>query len=182
MAKNNNAKMTQLDIEEQYQTCKRASFFRRLGAYIYDLFTISVVVFIATLSAIMVVLIASKVGAIDLTLYKGASDFLGQSLVFLIYLSVVIIGFFAYFWSQIGQTFGMKICRIRVQNSDGSNITFTQSLIRIATSAFGLGSFMALLKDRNAFQDLWAECEVVVLPKELSNWKGFSAILNLDKK
>ena len=68
------------------------------------------------------------------------------------------------------------------KNSDGSNITFTQSLIRIATSAFGLGSFMALLKDRNAFQDLWAECEVVVLPKELSNWKGFSAILNLDKK
>lgn len=169
MAKNNNAKTTQLNIEEQYQTCERASFFRRLGAYIYDLFAIGAVLMFATVLALIVVVIADKIGSIDLTLYKDSADFLGHSLLFLIYLSVVIIGFYAYFWSRAGQTIGMKAWRLRVQNSDGSNITFTQALIRIATSAFGLGSVMALLKDRNAFQDLWAECEVVVLTKELSN-------------
>jgi len=67
----------------------------------------------------------------------------------------------------------MKVVQLRVQNSDGSNISFTQAAIRLATSAFGLGSFMALLKDRNAFQDLWAECEVVVLPKSLNKWTLF---------
>jgi len=184
MANKNNAKTTPLSLEEQYQACERASFFKRLGAYIYDLFAIGAVLMFATVLALIFVVIADKLGAIDLSLYKDSADFLGQSLVFLIYLSIVIIGFYAYFWSKAGQTIGMKAWRLRVQNSDGSNITFTQALIRIATSAFGLGTIMALLKDRNAFQDLWAECEVIVMTKELSNWKGFKgmAFMDEDKK
>jgi len=155
MVKHNNTKTPQLSLAEQYQSCERASFFKRLGAYIYDLFALGAVLMLATVLALLTVVIASKAGAIDLSVYKDTADYLGQSLVFLIYLSVVIIVFFAYFWSQAGQTIGMKAWRLRVQNSDGSNISFTQALIRLSTSAFGLGNVMALLKDRNAFQDLW---------------------------
>ena len=136
---------------------------------------------LATVLALLTVVIASKAGAIDLSVYKDTADYLGQSLVFLIYLSVVIIVFFAYFWSQAGQTIGMKAWRLRVQNSDGSNISFTQALIRLSTSAFWLGNVMALLKDRNAFQDLWGECEVIVMTKELSNWKGFKGMAFMDE-
>ncbi|WP_298941469.1 RDD family protein [uncultured Psychromonas sp.] len=184
MVKHNNTKTPQLSLAEQYQSCERASFFKRLGAYIYDLFALGAVLMLATVLALLAVVIASKVGAIDLSVYKDTADYLGQSLVFLIYLSVVIIGFFTYFWSQAGQTIGMKAWRLRVQNSDGSNISFTQALIRLSTSAFGLGNVMALLKDRNAFQDLWGECEVIVMTKELSNWKGFKgmAFMDEDKK
>jgi len=184
MVKHNNTKTPQLSLAEQYQSCERASFFKRLGAYIYDLFALGAVLMLATVLALLTVVIASKAGAIDLSVYKDTADYLGQSLVFLIYLSVVIIVFFAYFWSQAGQTIGMKAWRLRVQNSDGSNISFTQALIRLSTSAFGLGNVMALLKDRNAFQDLWGECEVIVMTKELSNWKGFKgmAFMDEDKK
>ena len=184
MVKHNNTKIPQLSLAEQYQSCERASFFKRLGAYIYDLFALGAVLMLATVLALLAVVIANKAGVIDLSVYKDTADYLGQSLVFLIYLSVVIIGFFTYFWSQAGQTIGMKAWRLRVQNSDGSNISFTQALIRLSTSAFGLGNVMALLKDRNAFQDLWGECEVIVMTKELSNWKGFKgmAFMDEDKK
>jgi hypothetical protein len=38
--------------------------------------------------------------------------------------------------------------------------------------------------DKSAFQDQWAECEMVVLTKELSDWKGFKgmAFMDQDKK
>jgi len=181
MVKHNNTKTPQLSLAEQYQSCERASFFKRLGAYIYDLFALVAVLMLATVLALLAVAIAGKMGAIDLSVYKDTADYLGQSLVFLIYLSIVIIGFFTYFWSKAGQTIGMKAWRLRVQNSDGSNISFTQALIRLSTSAFGLGNVMALLKDRNAFQDLWGECEVIVMTKELSNWKGFKGMAFMDE-
>lgn len=181
MTKHNTPKINALSLAEQYQACERASFFKRLGAYIYDLFALGAVLMLATVLALIAVAIANNVGYIDLTLYKDTADYLAQSLVFLIYLSLVIIGFYTYFWSKAGQTIGMKAWRLRVQNSDGSNISFTQALIRLSTSAFGLGNIMALLKDRNAFQDLWGECEVIVMTKELSNWKGFKGMAFMDE-
>ncbi len=49
----------------------------------------------------------------------------------------------------------------------GSNIRVTQALIRLATSAFGLGNLLCVFNRAHprAFQDIWAECEVVVLGK-----------------
>lgn len=131
---------------------------------------------LATVFAILAVIIGNKSGLINLSAYQDIADYLANNLLFAGYLAVVIIAFYGYFWSKEGQTIGMKAWRLRVQNSDGSNITFTQSLIRMATSAFGLGNFMALFQDRNAFQDLWAECEVVVLSKELNNGNGFKGL------
>jgi len=181
MVKNIKISTPQLALEKQYQACERASFFKRLGAYIYDVFALGAVLMLAAIFALLVVTIADKINIIDLALYQDAAQYLGKSPIYLAYLSFVIIGFYAYFWTKAGQTIGMKAWRLRVQNSDGSNITFTQSLIRMATSAFGLGNIMALLTSRNAFQDLWAETEVVVLTKELNNWKGFKGMAFMDE-
>lgn len=184
MVKHTKKKAPKLSLAEQYQHCERASFFRRLGAYIYDLFALLAVLMLAAVAALIVVIISSAMGFIDLTVYTDEADYLSNSPIFLTYLCAVIITFYAYFWTKAGQTIGMKAWHLRVQNSDGSNISFTQALIRLATSAFGLGNFMALLNDRNAFQDLWAECDVVVLTKSLSHWKGFKgmAFMDQDKK
>jgi uncharacterized RDD family membrane protein YckC len=160
--------------EELYQNCPRAGLFRRLGAYLYDLFAVAALLMLATVFAILVVMIGNHTGLINLSAYKDVADYLANNLLFAAYLAVVIIAFYGYFWSKAGQTVGMKAWRLRIQNSDGSNISFTQSLIRMATSAFGLGNFLALFQERNAFQDLWAECEVVVLTKELNSGKGLA--------
>lgn len=181
MSKRNQKKINQSTLQEQYQSCSRANFFQRVGAYLYDLFAILALLMLATIPALLVVIAGDKTGLINLSLYKDAADYLANSLAFAGYLALVIIGFYGYFWSLAGQTIGMKAWRLRVQNSDGSNISFTQSLIRMATSAFGLGNVMALFTDRNAFQDLWAECEVVVLTKELSSWKGFKGLAFMEQ-
>jgi uncharacterized RDD family membrane protein YckC len=93
------------------------------------------------------------------------ADLLSHSLLYTAWLAAIIIGFYAWFWVRAGQTIGMRAWRLRVQNKDGSNITLTQALIRMATSAFGLGTLMVLFSDKS-FQDIWAECEMVVLTKE----------------
>ncbi|HEY5716547.1 MAG TPA: RDD family protein, partial [Psychromonas sp.] len=172
------------NLQQQFQDCPRANFFRRLGAYIYDLFAVAALLMLAGIFAILIVVIANKTGLINLDAYQDIADFLASSQLFALYLAIVVIGFYGYFWTKAGQTIGMKAWRLRVQNSDGSNISFTQSLIRMATSAFGLGNLMALFSNHTAFQDSWAECEVVVLTKELSNWKGFKgmAFMDQDKK
>lgn len=181
MSKQKPKNVNKPSLTEQYQSCPRAHLFQRIGAYLYDLFAVAALLMLAAIAAILVVIIGHKTGLIDLTAYKDIADYLAHSLVFASYLGAVVIAFYAYFWVNGGQTIGMKAWRLRVQNSDGSSITFTQSLIRMATSAFGLGNFMALFSDRNAFQDLWAECEVVVLSKELSSWKGFKGLAFMDE-
>jgi len=181
MVKQQHKHLSQQALYEQYQTCPRANLFKRLGAYIYDLFALAAVLMFSVIFALLVVFISDKVGLIALSSYQDPASYLSQSTLFSAYLAIVIIGFYAYFWSKGGQTIGMKAWRLRVQNSDGSNISFTQALIRVATSAFGLGNIMVLMKSRNAFQDLWAECEVIVLTKELSNWKGFKGMGFMDE-
>lgn len=184
MAKRNQKKISKLTLQEQYQTCPRANLFKRLGAYIYDLFALAAVLMFSVIFAILAVIIFNNMGLIDLSASQDIADYLSRSTAFAAYLGLVIMAFYSYFWTKGGQTIGMKAWRLRVQNSDGSNISFTQSLIRMTTSAFGLGNLLVLLKNRNAFQDLWAECEVVVLTKELSNWKGFKGMgfMDEDKK
>ena len=182
MAKRKQKRVNKQSKETLYQSCPHANFFRRMGAYIYDLFAVAALLMIATVLAIMVVIIGNNTGLIDLNAYNDIADYLANSLIFASYLAIVTVAFYGYFWSKAGQTIGMKAWRLRVQNSDGSNISFTQSLIRMATSAFGLGNIFALFSNRNAFQDLWAECEVVVLTKELNNWQGFKGLLFADKE
>jgi len=184
MAKQKHSKDNKETLQNRYQGCPRATFFRRLGAYIYDLFAIAAVLMVAGIVAILVVILSSKIGLIDLEGYQDVAAYLAQNTLFALYLALVMVGFYGYFWTKAGQTLGMKAWRLRVQNSDGSNIRFTQAVIRMATSAFGLGNILALFSDRNAFQDLWGECEVVVLSKELSNWKGFKGMgfMDQDKK
>ena len=171
MVKRKQKRVNKQSREELYQNCPRADFIKRMGAYFIDLIVVSVLLLLATVFAVLVVMIGNKAGLIDLSAFKDISDYLAHNLVFAGYLAIVTIAFYGYFWSKAGQTIGMKICRLRVQNSDGSNISYTQSLIRMATSAFGLGNLFAITPNRNAFQDLWAECEVIVLTKELNNRK-----------
>ncbi len=171
MSKKNITKKVPVSLLEQYQNSPHAHFFKRLGAYVYDVMVLIAVLMLATAIALTVVIIAHKMGILDLSAYRDTADYLSKNSIFIVYLALIIAGFFSYFWTKAGQTIGMKAWRLRVQNSDGSNISIMQSLIRLSTSAFGLGNILALFQNRNAFQDLWAECEVVVLSKELNNSK-----------
>ena len=182
MAKHTPKKTDKASPQDLYQGSPRANFFKRLGAYVYDLFAIFALLMLATATAVIIVASSVKMGLMDLANYQDVGDYLAHNTLFAAFLAIVAIAFYGYFWSKGGQTIGMKAWSLRVQNSDGSNINFTQALIRMATSALGLGNFSALFQNSNAFQDLWAECEVIVLTKELNKLKGFNGKADQDKK
>jgi uncharacterized RDD family membrane protein YckC len=79
--------------------------------------------------------------------------------------------FFAFFWTHSGQTLGMQAWRIKVQNPDGSAISWRQSLLRCCTSPFsllalGLG-YLCMLVDplQRTVPDRVSGSQVVRVPR-----------------
>ena len=58
-------------------------------------------------------------------------------------LFLVLYLFFAYFWTRGGQTLGMQVWRVRIQNLDGVSVSWSQALRRYVTAAAVV--FLALL-------------------------------------
>lgn len=58
-------------------------------------------------------------------------------------LFLVLYLFFAYFWTRIGQTLGMQVWRVRIENLDGTSVSWTQALLRYGTAAAAI--FLTML-------------------------------------
>ncbi|KFN18467.1 RDD family protein [Aeromonas bestiarum] len=144
-----------------------AGLLRRLGALLYDYLVVISLLIIAGFIGMGVAHLLLATGAATIPEGKDASWLL-TSPIYSAWLAFIICGFYTWFWTRAGQTIGMRAWRLRIQNADGSNIRITQALIRLATAAFGLGNLMCLFnrKAPRAFQDIWSECEVVVLGKQ----------------
>ncbi len=77
--------------------------------------------------------------------------------------------FFSFFWTHSGQTLGMQAWRIKVQNADGSSISWRQALLRYASApiallALGLGYLMMLVDPQHrTLPDLVSGSQVVKL-------------------
>ncbi|WBA19212.1 RDD family protein [Salinivibrio kushneri] len=156
--------------------CPTAGFFRRLAAWLYDLLVVAALLMLAG-GAMMAVLALAQVLGMSIAPYQDISDFLTHHPIvnplYTAYLACVIGGFYGYFWCKAGQTLGMRAWRLKLQNTDGSNIRPTQAVIRLATACFGLGNLVVIFDINNrAFQDHFAECDMIVLPKPVKNKKN----------
>ncbi|MEN5090229.1 RDD family protein [Pseudomonas protegens] len=84
----------------------------------------------------------------------------------------VLFGFFAKFWTHSGQTLGMQVWGIRVQNADGSRISLWQALLRFMVSiaswlCAGLGFFWVLVdKQKRSWHDIYSNTQLVRIPKK----------------
>lgn len=156
----------------------RAGFARRIGALLYDFLVIVAVIMLATAAALGIVALLVGMGII--TLHEGVdhASVLEGNWLYRLYLLAVIFWFYAGFWKRGGQTLGMRTWRLKVQNDDGSTITWRQALIRFVTALFGISNLGVLFNNNNlAWHDALAKCEVVVLSDEankLRNWKKFA--------
>lgn len=148
-----------------------ASLIRRLMAMLYD--------FLLCVALVMVVALAYQQGL--LRLIYGSEQLMSMSqagaldrdpmLGSLLLLS--LFAFFAYFWTRTGQTLGMQVWGLRVQNANGSAIDLWQALLRfliaIASWLFcGLGfAWMLWDKQRRTWHDIYSETRIVQLPKNI---------------
>ncbi|MBD1555456.1 RDD family protein [Vibrio sp. S9_S30] len=147
-----------------------AGLLRRLGALMYDALIILAIEMMAGGLVIAILFAFNAAGLMDYGSYVDASDLLTNhpvwSVLYTGYLAAVWVGFIVFFWTRAGQTLGMRAWKLRVQNEDGSSITVTQALIRVATSGFGLANLTVPFDPKKrAFHDIWAKTQVVVLPK-----------------
>ncbi|WP_047046314.1 RDD family protein [Vibrio mexicanus] len=152
------------------QPLPNAGLMRRLGALFYDALIILALEMMAAGLIIALLQAFEAMSILNVAPYIDISDMLSKhpvwSPLFTLYLAVVWIYFFVFFWTRAGQTLGMRAWKLQVRNQEGGRITATQALIRIATSAFGLGNLIVLFDPKNrSFQDIWAKTDVVVLPK-----------------
>lgn len=82
-----------------------------------------------------------------------------------------LFGFFTKFWTHGGQTLGMQVWGIRVQNADGSAIDLWQALLRFLLSivswlCLGLGFLWILWdKQKRSWHDIYSNSRIVQLPK-----------------
>lgn len=117
------------DAEELFPP---ATFTKRALAIIYDGLISIAVLLVATWVYTMIA--GWIVGWEQYEQMAEAGQLSGDpGLTFVLFL--VLYLFFAYFWTRIGQTLGMQVWRIRIENLDGTSVSWTQALLRYGTAA-----------------------------------------------
>lgn len=139
-----------------------APLWRRLAAMFYD--TLLVVALMMVTAGVYHAVINQWLLETD-DAPPGFNPFLASLLVF------VTFGFFTCFWTRKGQTLGMQVWRIRVQNQDGGAISLWQCLLRFMIAIPGVGLalagvlWMKIDREGKTWQDRYSMSEVVLLPK-----------------
>ncbi|EZO25663.1 RDD family protein [Pseudomonas aeruginosa] len=146
-----------------------AGLVRRLAAMFYDLLLCVALMMVVTLVYQQGIL-RLIYGSDHLRELADRGALIGDPLLSTL-LVFALFGFFAKFWTHNGQTLGMQVWGLRVQNRDGSAISLLQALLRfmIAIASWlclGLGFLWMLWdKDKRTWHDRYSESQVVRLPK-----------------
>lgn len=147
-----------------------AGLIRRFAALFYD--------FLLCVALVMVVTLIYQQGLLRLIhggerlLAMSQAGALDRDPVLASLLLLSLFGFFAYFWVRTGQTLGMQVWGVRVQNTDGSSISIWQALLRFMVAiaswlCLGLGFLWALgNRQRKTWHDIYSESVLVRLPKD----------------
>lgn len=153
--------------EPTAETAPIAGFWPRIGAIVYDSLLVVGITALASAVGTGIAALLIKLELVDISAYEDIAAYTGDQIWFAALVWGSVMAFYLWFWTHGGQTMGMRAWRLRVQNSDGSMISLTQALIRLATAALGLGNLLVPFDHKNrSFQDHWAGCDVLRLSKE----------------
>ena len=142
---------------------------RRLAAMFYDFLLCTALLIVTTF--VYKLILMSFIGEAKLRALSESGSLDGDPLLSTI-LFFVLFGFFAKFWTHSGQTLGMQVWGVRVQNADGSRISLWQALLRFVVSiaswlCAGLGFIWSLVdKKQRAWHDIYSDTQLVRIPKK----------------
>ena len=141
---------------------------RRLAAMFYDFLLCTALLIVTTF--IYKLIMMSVIGEAKMRALSEAGALDGDPLLSTI-LFFVLFGFFAKFWTHSGQTLGMQVWGIRVQNADGTAISLWQALLRFIVSigswlCLGLGFVWSIFDKQNrTWHDIYSNSQLVRIPK-----------------
>jgi uncharacterized RDD family membrane protein YckC len=142
---------------------------RRLAAIFYD--TLLCVALLMVTAFFYKLIWMAFIGEAKLRQLSEAGALDGDPLLSTILL-LVLFAFFAKFWTHAGQTLGMQVWGIRVQNADGTGISLWQALLRFIVAiaswlCVGLGFFWSLFdKQKRSWHDMYSETQLVRIPRQ----------------
>jgi uncharacterized RDD family membrane protein YckC len=142
---------------------------RRLAAIFYDALLCVALLMVTTF--IYKLIWMAFVGEAKLRQLSETGSLDGDPLLSTLLL-LALFAFFAKFWTHAGQTLGMQVWGIRVQNADGTGISLWQALLRFVVAiaswlCVGLGFFWSLFdKQKRSWHDMYSETQLVRIPKQ----------------
>ena len=143
--------------------------FRRLAAISYD-FLLTLALLMTTTGIYMIISDAIIGNEKYRALTEAGKTIQDPWLSSLLFITVFV--FFGFFWTKNGQTLGMQAWHLRVQNEDGTHISWNQALLRflmsiISFGGFGIGILWSLIDKKNrTWQCIFSESIIVRLPKK----------------
>lgn len=141
---------------------------RRLTVASYDLFLLIAAWMVTTFAYLGIHILVT--GEQVAQRQAEAGGFIGDYLLTLVIFAVSLL-FYVSFWTLKGQTLGMQVWRIRVQQPGDLSITRRQAVIRFLVAqlswlCLGLGFFWSLWDRRSrTWHDIVSDTELVTLPK-----------------
>ena len=146
-----------------------AGLIRRLAASFYDSLLCIALLIVVTFAYKLIQI--GIYGEAQLRQWSDAGMLDGDPLLSSLLL-ISLFAFFAKFWTHNGQTLGMQVWGVRVQNTDGSPISLCQALLRFLISIlawlpFGIGYLWMLIdKQKRSWHDIYSHSQVIKLPKD----------------
>jgi uncharacterized RDD family membrane protein YckC len=155
----------------QVQAPRPAGFFSRLEALVVDLVILSL---IQLLGSVFIKIILRFFQLYDLAeslqaLWKNSTyNLLGNSLL----MTLVVVGYFTFFWTLVGFTPGKALLGLKVVRKDGAKVSFGRSLLRFfayfISAIFLFLGFLWILWDpkRRGWHDKIAGTQVLYIPRK----------------
>jgi len=159
-------------FDEPIEQLKPAPLWRRLAAMFYDGLLAIALMMVTT--GIYTAISAILLGAAKYKLLSESGSTTHDPLLSSV-LFVTLFLFFAYFWTKSGQTLGMQVWHIRIQNGDGSSVRWTQALLRflmagVSMLILGLGYWWVLFDNsKMSWHDRFSDSYVMQIPKKNSS-------------
>lgn len=147
---------------------QRASFRRRLFAWIYDVLVVIAILMVAAGLELAVVHVLAANHWLVLPVNGDEASFVAGKWWHSAYFLLIAVLFTAYFWVKGGQTLGMRAWRLQVLRLDGGPLSFGQAVLRSLASLAGLSSLWVIVNrtEKLALHDYLAKTQVITLSKE----------------
>jgi len=161
--------MSQTRFFNPSETIGPATLLRRLAAAAYDGLLVLAVLMVTT--GIYMAISAFMLGTERYQAISESGENIGDPILTL-FLFMTLYCFFGYFWTRTGQTLGMQVWHIRIQNTNSTSISWIQVLMRMigaTLSIFSLGfGYLWTLLDhkKRSWQCLLSNTEVVQITKK----------------
>lgn len=148
-----------------------AGFFSRAEAFIIDLIILGVVNLVGS-TFVQAMIRFFRLTDLVNTVLDALENATTQIAVGSVGITLVVIGYFTFFWTLVGYTPGKAILGLRVVKRNGEKISFFRALVRffsywISAIPLFLGYFWVLWDSkRQAWHDKIAGTQVIYIPKK----------------